>query len=427
MSPNDRPYGPLDGAVTQLWGRALEGGGYRVSQERMPGRGWRRLRTFTIIGPPGRPSLLVERGPHRAVSRSLVAYRKLRTWRPSAARLALAAAARAHLPLPWPALHLDARYGVDTTETEPLAAMEHALRQPLLAHLGVRTGANAKATAQLFSLDGSPAGYAKTAWNELSKQFVRTETHRLRERAGRAGRFYVPRLTATGDVLGMPFAIIEPLPHDVRRLRGTDDLTLADLCTLSPIVRVAPTRTTGHLVRLTERLKARQLHPLLTRVSGPLIDLAHRLAGTELPIPIAAFDHGDLVPWNASRDPGGRVWLWDWELSEADIVAGMDAVHWFVHARHGPAPQPLATAVADAGERAAGVHRALGMSLDASRLVTASYALSLADRACSLALAHEGWHRNRITEDAVLELAALGRQLLRRSTTRTGPEILPLT
>lgn len=402
-------------AVQHLWGRALATGDYRVVQRPSRSSSWEQLRSFLVLGRPSRPALLVERGDNRAVAHSLLAYRGLRTWKPRAVRTAVAAGHRLRIPLLGQDLTLERRPGADPT-MEPLAAISATLQQPVMAHIGVRTGANAKATAQLFSAAGTPVGYAKVAWNDLTAAFVHTEIARLQVLAGRAGATRTPLLVGNGATAGLPFLVSEPLPLGVRQLRKADDLSIEALCKISPVLRTAVPRTSGHLAAIVYRLEESQDHPLLRRVGGPLVDLAQRLERSQHEVPILSFDHGDLVPWNACRDTDGTVWVWDWESSQTDTLAGSDALHWFLHATYGPRPDDLVSRLHGVRERAAQVHRGLGMGPAASDLATAFYVLHSCERSAGWAIAQGSWGRNRIGEDEILSLAALGRAAADRAS-----------
>lgn len=402
-------------AVQQLWGRALATGDYRIVARRSPSPTWEQLRTFRVLGLPSRPALLVERGDDRAVARALLAYGGLRTWKARTVRAAAAGASWLGTPSFGQDLFLERRPGADLT-VEPLTGIAAALHRPVLAHIGVRSGANAKPTAQLFTPAGAPVGYAKLAWNDLTAAFVQTETARLQMLGGRAGKTQTPRVIASGTTGGLPFFVSEPLPLGVRQLQQPDDLSIEALCTLSPVLRTAVPRTSGHLASIVHRLEQNRAHPLLRRVEGPLLDLARRLAGSQHEVPILSFDHGDLVPWNTCRDADGTVWLWDWESSQTDTLAGSDALHWLVHAIHGPRPRDLVAGLHDVRDRAAQVHRGLGMGFAASHVAVAFYVLHSCERSAQWALGHATWERNRIGEDDILGLTALGRASIDRAT-----------
>ena len=61
--------------------------------------------------------------------------------------------------------------------------------------------------------------------------------------------------------------------------------------------------------------------------------LLDALAGATDTLPVTSRWHGDLTWWNRARDDAGQLWVWDWESSEEDAVAGLDALHWAFSAR----------------------------------------------------------------------------------------------
>ena len=405
--------------VQHLWSRAIESGHFRVVRSdacRQDGD-WEVVRSFSVIGPRSRPQLLVERGAPAPVARSLLAYPGLRVWRPRLARKAVAIAARANA-LPRNSIHLQRHRDSPTDASEPLSAIEQHVGHRTLTHVGIRRGANAKATVQIFSTLGEPLGYAKTAWNDLTDHYVQVETRRLQALDGRAGRARVPSIAATGQCLGMPFVVTTPLPDGVQQLRSAEDLTMRELCEVAPIARFAAPGTAFALLSSIERLAAISSDPVVRQVGGPLLTLARAIEADQSTVPITHYDHGDLVPWNTCRDPDGQLWIWDWELSEGDTIGGTDIVHWYLHSVHGPEPSAVAQAVADAGRRSIHAHRALGMGREASLITIAAYALKLGERAVSLAVSHRSWERNRIKESTVLDLVRLGLECVEANTVR---------
>lgn len=202
----------------------------------------------------------------------------------------------------------------------------------------------------------------------------------------------------------------------MRQLRHPDDLSIEALCTVSPVLRTSIPGTSGHLAAILGRLTRSKHHPLLRHVGAPLMELAQRLHQSQHEVPILSFDHGDLVPWNACRSADGTIWLWDWESSQPDTIAGSDALHWFLHATHGPRPANLTTGLQGVRERAAQVHRGLGMGPAASDIATAFYILHSCERSARWAMAQDTWWRNRIGEDDILTLLALGRAAVNRAS-----------
>lgn len=397
----------LADVVAQLWGAAIDTGNYRVRTDGEAVSGWQVMREFDVFPTRTRPRMLVERSRPRGVAAALLAYRGLRPPRAQAARLLTAAAACAPAARSRRSLILERRAGV-TAPPEPLGAASEALGRHVVAQVGVRTGANAKATAQLFSAAGVPQGYAKFGWTPLTGSYVQTEAQRLSHLAGRAGVVRVPRLLATGDAYGQPFLVSEPLPSEVRRLSRPDDLSVAELATLAPLRRRGHPAAVGQLVQMHERAERMRTSPVVAAEAEDLGGLVSALRALPIDIAVAEFDHGDLVPWNTCRDARGDVWAWDWESSVEDVVAGTDALHWFVHAAHGPAPSDLGAAISDAHHRCAPTFRALGLTRGAAHAVTGAYVAATVDRACSLALSHSSWARNRVGAAQVHTLVALG-------------------
>ncbi|UMG91345.1 hypothetical protein [Nocardioides sp. TF02-7] len=139
---------------------------------------------YAVVPSVRQPRMLL---PAEAVAArgSALNYRSLRGPRERAVRAVLGAAARAGLPTA--AAQLQVLVPDDRPHAAaslPLAAIARELGGgPLRASIGVRTGANRKATLQLVHADGTPAGYAKIGWNRTSDDYVRTESAALAELA----------------------------------------------------------------------------------------------------------------------------------------------------------------------------------------------------------------------------------------------------
>lgn len=50
--------------------------------------------------------------------------------------------------------------------------------------------------------------------------------------------------------------------------------------------------------------------------------MAEQVSARDDVLPATRRWHGDFAPWNRARDRQGRLWVWDWEKSEEDAVAG---------------------------------------------------------------------------------------------------------
>jgi hypothetical protein len=296
-----------------------------------------------------------------------------------------------------------------------LPLLAEALGLPrVYAALGVRAGANRKATLSLLDPAGRPVGYAKVAWNETTSGFVRTEAAALCEVGGREAPMRAPALLAEVDYAGHPVIVTEPLPLDVRGSRDASVAapTSAELYALCPVHRVDRAGRTQQFSAMRARLDALGSDP----VAGPVVRRASRLAdavaASTVELPVTTRWHGDLTPWNRARTTSGQLWVWDWESSEPDAVAGLDALHWSFSTRRPTSGRnevvDLTGCAVDAGPhlRAAGVPEA------SWPVVVALYALTVVERAADLAHRAGGWERLWIVPEHLDELVRQAEQLL---------------
>lgn len=400
--------------VQQLWAPLVATGDYRVMVNADLDAGWDVRQRFWIVPSARNPRLLVSTGVLRGTARSLTAYRGIRDSIPSLGRVAMAGMLSAGLPVSKDQLTVERRVDAGKADAEPLATMNTVLDAELVSIIGVRTGANAKATLQLFTTEGTSAGYAKIAWNDLTTTFVLQETNTLLALQGKAGRVRVPRVLAHGTAGPFPFLVTSPLPPDVASVRG--DLSLAELADVAPLQRhdvVAHTRQFKDLESSIHVLLGQSIFPSLTE---PAMQLLQLLRSGQHRVPIAERWHGDLVPWNAAREPDGTLWLWDWEMSQADAAVGLDALHWYVNAGAGSEPTKLVASLISAGQNGTARLRALGLGRPQMETVAALYALTLAERSMNFAMQHHGWHLNRLQSSIVVELLRAGQVLASHST-----------
>lgn len=400
--------GPLNAVVSHLWTPLIESGHGRVVVGSAADPHWTTLRTFRLQPTVERPRLLVSTGPRQGLGRALAAYGRLRPARARIGRIMLAGAARSRISLPWPLLTVESREPEAAGQLEPISRVEAILGTDLLAVIGVRDTANGKATLQLFDHQGRPAAYAKLAWNSLTAQSIRTEAQALRQSTLARTDARLPRLVAEGDIGGLPFFVTEPLPASVRRLSRSGDLSPQEVTTLFPVMRQAPLRETGQFQGVLQRLS-----PLIdARVDQDLGDAAKALIAHlgewTGRLPVMQRWHGDLVPWNVALDDAGTLWLWDWESSAADAIAGLDVLHWVINRDGPPPPDRLASRLRAGLAEATPALRQLGMDEGACRLALAAYALTFVERNWSLAVANGGWHRHRVDRRPTIDLARSG-------------------
>lgn len=421
-APADTPPAPeaLGRLVEQLWGPGMKRGLLRVGVATGPPEGWEVLHRFHLMPTPADPHLLVTVAPRQATLRALTAYAGLRSPMRRVARQATALLAAAGGVPGARSLVVAARPGSDEARAaDPLNALSAATGARVIAVIGIRRGANAKPTLQLFTGAGHPLGYAKLAWNPLTAGMVRTEAAALGSLAQRPEQTTAraPRLVTRGQLNLRPYLMTDPLPRDITQLGGSRGLSADNLAGLFPVARWDIPARTGQVARTLGRL-----HRLAglgdSAVTSEVIDtarcLGERLRRSTTMLPVAMRWHGDLVPWNAGRDREGITWLWDWESSEPDALAGMDILHWHLNATRPMSPHEAGGQLQKAAEAARPAMQALGTGLREQSLVTAAYALTLAERNATLAAAHGTWRHHRLPVTAVLDVLASAGALLER-------------
>ncbi len=391
---------PLDSLVEQLWRAPVASGDVRVVVNPGPSGAWRDVERYWVLPSLAHPRLLIPRGEPAVTTAALQSYRRLRPWKVNAARLGLSVAAACRLPVSTAKLSVQRRtppdavaaLPLDAVPALPLAAVADTLGPEQLATaIGIRLGDNRKPTLQLFDRASRPAGYAKLAWNAPSRGCIQNERDVLADLAGGSAHMRVPMLAGSGEWDGYPYLISMPLPADVEAVRGrVARPTPEELYSLCGVYRHGALAGTGHFMALACRLGG-LVDITMVDLAGAARAVERLLRERNAVVPVAVRWHGDMVPWNMAREPSGTLWCWDWESSEPDAVAGLDAWHWAVSVRRERrgsfAAQDWAAAAGDVRPylEAAAVPR------DAWPDVAAVYALVVAERAWTLAEAHGSW------------------------------------
>jgi hypothetical protein len=118
-----------------------------------------------------------------------------------------------------------------------------------------------------------------------------------------------------------------------------------------------------------------------------------------------------MTPWNRARDRTGQLWVWDWESSEEDAVAGLDPLHWAFRSRalamHDPGEVRLAACVEDAAPFLV----AAGCARSEWSTVAATYAIAVVERACVLA-DRSGWTDAYLGQEGLATLVQQAEGLL---------------
>jgi hypothetical protein len=406
---------PLDNLVEQLWSPLLETGWVKV---RVGGSGdadWVDAESYWAVPDLRRAKLLVPRGDRTVTSGAIENYRGLRLGRKNLMRAAVGRMTRYGVPVLRSAVTLQVhRDHLDVAPQLPLAVLGRALgRHDLHASIGIRTGDNRKATLALVDDRGEPVGYAKVGWDVVTDGYVRTETEVLRRVGGRPGPMRAPGVLTETTYHGHPMLVVEPLPDDVRGSRGgIAPPTSEELFALTPVVRLAPPGETRHLRDLASRLRGLQADAVAGSVAARAIRLLDLVERRTDAFPVSERWHGDLTWWNRARDGAGQLWVWDWENSEEDTIAGLDALHWTFSAQRSPAAKLLELDLSACLHEASPHLTAAGLSPAQAPVVAAVYALVVVERACGLA-AHQGaWDRVWISSDELVTLIEQAERLL---------------
>lgn len=410
---------PLDHVVEQLWAPALlRSPDLRVVVDTSGDSTWMDVERYWLVPSASSARLLVPWGPRNVAARLLTNYRSLRTREVNAGRLVLGAATRAGVPLSRSTVAVQVRRSApEAVRQLPLAMLSEAMGQSVFAATGVRTGDNRKTTLHLVDGEGRPVGYAKIGWTPATDHHVANEGRVLREIGGHLGPTRAPRLIAELDYHGHPVIVTSPLPLDARgSLSTVEQPTAQEMYWLTPVSRQAPPAQTLHFQAMSARLGKGVLHDRVRPVIEPALDLVAELSRIQRRMPVTARWHGDLTPWNRARDGSGQLWVWDWESSEDDALAGLDALHWVFAShrlrRRGNGSASLQSCL----DGADGHLAAAGIARSDRPVVAATYALAVVDRACGFAIHADTWNDAYVGPAGLLDLVQQGLALLRRGT-----------
>ncbi|MBM7520293.1 hypothetical protein [Nocardioides nitrophenolicus] len=410
--------GALAHLVEQLWAPAIATGDLRLEVGRGPTPGWTDVETYQALPSVTAATMLLPTADRRVLAGSLLNFRGLRDPRTRAQRRVLGSVVAGGLPLPFPHVRLQARSGAGRVPL-PTEQVAVDLGLPRVhASIGVRTGSNRKATLQLVDDDGAAVGFAKFAWDEASTTAVATEAAALHALGGGVDGVRAPRLLARGTWLGRPYLVTEPLPAASRRPAAGALPSAEELFALCPVVRRDLVARSGQFQGLRDRIDGLRAAGVDAELVDALDDLLDRLADTE--VPVAARWHGDLTAWNTARDEQDRLWCWDWESTEADAVAGLDAVHWVAGGATMTGARYDGALLAAALRQAGPALTAAGHSRASAAVVPLLYVASLVERAVALAVGNGRWDDAWLRRDEAVALVAHARAL---APERTGADV----
>lgn len=397
----------LEYIIEQLWGPACDSGHVEIAVNPASSDEWEVVESYWAIPDARRARILLPRAGRRITAAAASNYRRLRPIRKDVLRIGAAAASSAGLPLSPSIVVVRVRKDApNAAKALPLARLSETLGTGrLYASIGVRIGDNRKATLALVDTTGKPVGYAKFGWDPASDDLVSNELSMLRHVGGKPGATRAPAVLVDFRYFGHPAFVSSPLPMDVRG--GHLPLTSQELYHLAPVYRYAPVANTDQFRRTAASLRTLADARICADTAQHARRAATRLALTDDRLPICERWHGDFTWWNSARERGGQLWLWDWESSQPDAVAGLDALHWSFNANR-ERPDFRQRGLAETLDKCSHHLTAAGLSPYQRSLAAACYALTITERACSLAAHHKSWdsvwispaHLGRLLHDA---------------------------
>ncbi len=402
--------------VEQLWSGPMAGGSVRCSLANSAEPGWIAEEAYLLAPSVAKASMLLPTGPQPALQGALLNYRGLRRRKPNLQRAILGAPGRFGVALPFPTLSLQRRRDI----TEPLLPLAHVASAlgsgPLKAAIGIRTGANRKTTLQLVGADGSPQGFAKFAWDPSSRVGVLREGEALanldQDSVGKM-RASAPALLHSGDYFGWPYIVTAPMPLSSRGVRADVPApTAQELYSLTSLVRRDQVGNTAQFQNLVAEVDRPASNADVSAIRSRAAELLTTLARIPVELPIVHRWHGDLTPWNSARDGDGHLWCWDWESSEPDALAGMDAIHWHTSVTVEAGGRLDGKCLSDALVAARPLLVAARVPRAGEAVIAGVYAATMAERACALAEGAGGWEAGWVLPRDLVDILDTARGFL---------------
>jgi hypothetical protein len=228
---------------------------------------------------------------------------------------------------------------------------------------------------QAMTPAGRVLGYVKVGWNELTRSLVRNEAAALERRvATPLDLARVPRVIHSGAWQGLEICVTTPFPRDVRRYGGSALPSLPALAEVAGLngIREAGLAESTYWARLGERIEASKSSAQTSERLSGFVDRLAKAYGT-LPISFATW-HGDWVPWNMGW-ADGRLFVWDWEHSAADVPFGFDLLHFQFQVEFISKRRSFEDAAILSRRRAVALLRGLGMAPTTGEIVFRLYLL----------------------------------------------------
>lgn len=410
---------PLDLLSEQLWAPLTSTGRLKVVVGRGADPGWTTVERYWMVPDARRARLIVPAGPRLVTRRLLTNYRGLRRPAVNLVRAGLGATAGLGLPSGTAMLKVQIPQHQPATVCElPLQLIGERLGR-VHAATGVRSGDNRKATLHLTDGRGEPVGYAKVGWNPTIDQAIEAEKSALEEIDEGSGSVRAPRVLAHIGYAGHPILVTSPLPLDVRPVRP-EEVSAQEIHSLMPVVRQDLVTNTSQYRATLARLSALRSQAVVEEIAEQAVDLLHQVdsRSSNWQVPVGSRWHGDLAPWNMARDSDGSLWIWDWESSEPDAVAGLDALHWAASvARLRDEEEPDVSQLLQLSREH---FAAAGVPQPARQAIAACYVATIVERAGALAAQAGSWDHARQSPTVLTQLMREARQKLADADPRSS-------
>lgn len=333
--------------------------------------------TFVVVPSMRNPKLLVPSRPRTAAAAAIGNFKAASSRRERAVMSALTVAARAGA---FDLLPDRVRVAANRSQAEAIDAhLGAVLGRPVTVSLYVsRARAVRKPLLQVIDPRSGTFGYAKIGISTFTRRLVRAEADAVRLFGGQQWQVLrVADVLYSGTWRGHEVLVQSALGRGSTPQLEQPELhrAMREVCGVRGM-STAELRGSSYWSALRDRIAARpdSPHRALLRRLYDALDAA--IGGTQVQF---GASHGDWAPWNLTA-LDNRILAWDWEKFEADVPAGLDAVHFRVQGAVVLGRQTPADAFANALDTAGMFLRELVPDPSLRRPTVLLYALHIVTR-----------------------------------------------
>jgi hypothetical protein len=375
------------GEIVRVFWRAGDRSALMISRQPAPPTGFRLIDAYALVPDAASPRYLLPLSSRRLTARSLQLYSSLRSPLRRVLRVAAGMGLRVGLVQPWlrDRIYIHARRDASMDDLAEISLTHHLAklfdedRITALISLG-GAGPYAKPVMQVLSTSGTPIGFVKVGWDDVTARLVANEARMLRLCEGsRLRTVQVPRLISASTWNDLELTVAAPLPEDVRRYSARVPPSVGTTEEIASLTDCRPEPLWGSTYADDLRRRVRAQGPT-PRTPDILEQLRH--GSHEATMRIGAW-HGDWSPWNLATR-GAELFAWDWEHSGDRVPLGFDVIHFHFQTGFILDRLELGTAVRRAAERSRPALRALGVPDGLTRTLILLYLLEISLRADEL-------------------------------------------